>query len=337
MTVLSCLPPHRCLWLSALAAGLAVVLSSCSGGGEGEKKEGEGGHAAATPVVPVGPVVPKVYDEPAWQARFEFWFLKHLDLYQNINPGMSVRIQLKEASDVIGSFVTYTDAAVRVQTDLGMTNVPNDQMKQVTRELLLVEDFALAKAKEIVDAERAVDPAKPPEGERPVSADGLPVLEKRFAAAEGAGLDIRIGPGKNFKVLKNVNVQKGELIAALEENRGWIRFMATDLDGKPTWAWVSKFSTIPAEGVDLPRQEDDIKTLTADGVILSFEPTNNVVVVDALLWSELDILERQGVGRTLAFYCGNKRGTGLNWVDIKDGSGKRIAKYSEAMGFKIYR
>jgi len=324
------------LFALTLATAAAVLLSSCSGGKE-EGKEGEGEHGAATPAAPAGPVVPKVYDEPAWQARFEFWYLKHHNLYEPILPGMTVRIQLKEASDITGSFVAYTDAAIRVQTDLGMTNVPNEQMKQVTREQLLVEDFALDKAKEIVDAERAANPDKPPEGEPPVSADGLPVLEKRFAAAEGAGLDIRCGPGKNFKQIKDVKVQKGELIAALEENHGWIRFITTDPEGKPMWAWVSKFATIPAEGVDLPRQEEDIKVLTADGVILSFVPTNNVVVVDALLWSEMDILERQGVGRTLAFYCGNKRGTGLNWVDIKDGSGKRIAKYSEAMGFKIYR
>ncbi|MFH0909821.1 MAG: hypothetical protein V1929_13760 [bacterium] len=322
---------------STLAVVTAVSLSSCGGGGEGENKEGESQHIETEHTAPSGPVVPKAYDEPAWQARFEFWYLKHLNLYQPIEQGNRVRLQFKEASDVIGSFIAYTESMVEVQTEFGTTNFAPDTLTQNTRELLIASEFAFSKAKEMVDAERAKDPTTPPTGEIPVTDEGLPILEQRFAAAEGAGLDIRRGPGKHYRILKDAQVQKGELIAVLEENGGWIRFLTSNSEGKPLWAWVSKFSTIPAESVDLPRQEDDIKTLTADGVILSFDPTNNVAVVDASLWTEMDFLVRQGVGRTLAFYCGNKRGTGLNWVDIKDGSGKRIAKYSEAMGFKIYQ
>lgn len=38
----------------------------------------------------------------------------------------------------------------------------------------------------------------------------------------------------------------------------------------------------------------------------------------------------------LAEYCGKKKGTGLNWVEIKDiYSGKKLAKY-DSWRFKTY-
>ena len=40
--------------------------------------------------------------------------------------------------------------------------------------------------------------------------------------------------------------------------------------------------------------------------------------------------------KNLATYCGNRKGTNTNWVEIYDNmSGKKLAKYS-SWGFKIY-
>ena len=180
---------------------------------------------------------------------------------------------------------------------------------------------------------RAADPAA---GDA-AAGTNAPILEQRFAMTEGHGHDLRMGPGKNFKPIDGVLLQKGELVNVLEERDGWIRFQAPSTNGSIVSAWVNKFATLPLKDSDAAVQEADIKMLRDEGIVVEFIASNNVARVNLELWNELDYLVRQGVGRSLAFYCGAKRGTGLNWVEFRDSrSGKRVAKYSESQGLKIY-
>jgi len=61
----------------------------------------------------------------------------------------------------------------------------------------------------------------------------------------------------------------------------------------------------------------------------------NEAFIDPVIWAGLDYQTKENIGRILAFYCGRKKETNLNWVDIKDNySGKKLAKYSENWGFE---
>ncbi len=80
-----------------------------------------------------------------------------------------------------------------------------------------------------------------------------------------------------------------------------------------------------------------VEKLIDGGFVKKVTPELNKAYVDVFLWSSADIVKKKAMGRALAYYCGYKKGTNLNWVEIYDWkSGKKIAKYSQAMGFKVY-
>ncbi|HEY8240044.1 MAG TPA: hypothetical protein VIH35_01295 [Kiritimatiellia bacterium] len=330
----------RPAFAAVLGVAMALCLVACSGG-EGESGEGGHGegHGAAPHVAPPNPadLAPKIYPEPEWQERFAHWYKEYYGMFQPINEGLRIRVSLEGNGDVTGTYMGLTnETTIMMLTPNGFTNFAPAVLTETTRERLLVTEFAAINAKREVEAERAAG-TKPPVADTMADAPVAEVIEKRFAATEGTGLDFRMGPGKHFKTVNGALLQKGELIPVLEERSGWIRFRAATTNPEPITVWVNKFATLPQLDVNPETQERDIKALQDSGVILEFIPSNNIARVDVDIWNEMDFLVRQGIGRSLAFYCGAKRGTGLNWVEFRDvRSGKRIAKFSESQGLKIY-
>lgn len=85
------------------------------------------------------------------------------------------------------------------------------------------------------------------------------------------------------------------------------------------------------------KDENTLKLMIESGLVEKITPKFNEVFVNPLVWARLKYQEKKNLTRFLAEYCGKKKGTGLNWVDIKDSySGKKLAKYSESWGFKNY-
>jgi hypothetical protein len=88
-----------------------------------------------------------------------------------------------------------------------------------------------------------------------------------------------------------------------------------------------------------PTAEDEkmLKDLMESGIVEAVNANMNEATVDPASWARMKIDAKKHLGWFLATYCGKKKGTGLNWVDILDSySGKKLAKYSEAFGFKVY-
>jgi hypothetical protein len=83
--------------------------------------------------------------------------------------------------------------------------------------------------------------------------------------------------------------------------------------------------------------DEQISTLWQTGFLKRINPEMNEAFVDPTLWTGIDYQTKQNISRSLAFYCGRTKGTNLNWVIIYDNmSGKKLAKFSEAWGFKVY-
>lgn len=156
------------------------------------------------------------------------------------------------------------------------------------------------------------------------------ILETRVASRDG--INIRIGPGTNYQKDESGQLFKGEQLYVLEERSGWIRFRVTLQD--IGWSgWVKKSLTGSMAG----KREAEIEELKKSGLLTKVNPNLNEAFVNPLIWQGLNYQAKENIGAILAFYCGIKKGTGLNWVDIKDSrSRKRLAKYSENWGFKIY-
>ena len=150
------------------------------------------------------------------------------------------------------------------------------------------------------------------------------------------GINIRTGPGTNYKKDESGQLVKGEKLYVLEEKNGWIRFRVTPKD--VGWSgWVKKDLTISKDQLDSAKEEDAIKKLKESGLLVRINPQLNEAYVSPTIWRGLDYQTKENTGRVMAFFCGRKKGTNLNWVDIKDSySGKKLAKYSESWGFKVY-
>lgn len=160
------------------------------------------------------------------------------------------------------------------------------------------------------------------------------ILEIRFCPKNN--INIRTGPGINFEKDPSGQLIKGEKLYVLEEKNGWVRFRVTSND--VGWSgWVKKDLTISKNQWDSNKDTNELIKLRESGLLIKINPQLNVVYVNSSIWQNLDYQTKENIGRVLAFYCGRKKGTNLNWVDIKDSySGKKLAKYSENWGFKTY-
>lgn len=160
------------------------------------------------------------------------------------------------------------------------------------------------------------------------------IIEVRICPRDG--INIRTGPGTDYKKDGSGQLVKGEKLYVLEEINGWIRFRVTPKD--VGWSgWVKKNLTVSKDQRDLAQEENAIKELKESGLLVRINPQLNEAYVNPVIWLRLDYQTKENIGRIMAYYCGRKKGTDLNWVDIKDSySGKRLAKYSESWGFKVY-
>jgi hypothetical protein len=153
------------------------------------------------------------------------------------------------------------------------------------------------------------------------------------------GINIRVGPGTQFEKDLSGTLIKGEKIYVINEEDNWLKFRTT-LEDVGWHGWVRKDLTEPlAEKKETKSRslQDDVAVLKNEGLLLSINPQFNEAMVDPVIWSALPFNTKKEIGRILAFYSGQQKGTNLNWVDIKDYySGKKLAKYSEALGFDTY-
>jgi len=160
------------------------------------------------------------------------------------------------------------------------------------------------------------------------------ILEVRVCPRDG--VNIRTGPGTQFSKVEGGPLVKGEKLYVLEEKNGWVRFRVTP--GDVGWsAWAKKDLTVPKDQWESENQQNDIRELKRSGLLVRINPRLNEAYVDPVIWHRLDYQTKKNIGRVMAFYCGREKGTNLNWVDIKDRySGRKLARYSESWGFKVY-
>jgi len=75
--------------------------------------------------------------------------------------------------------------------------------------------------------------------------------------------------------------------------------------------------------------------LQSKGLLL-IEAENTAAYIDPGLWFAMDAKLKEDFAAGIAIYCGNQRSSTLYYADIYDKqSGKKIAEYSRAWGFKV--
>lgn len=159
-------------------------------------------------------------------------------------------------------------------------------------------------------------------------------VEERFSLADD--VVIRYGPGEEFPEVSGAQALKGSRIYVLEEKSGWIRFRGTRESG-PTVGWINRFSSTPASDLPPEALASDVQLLMSMGIVVNHDALQNSANVDTNIWNRQDLPTQKGIGRALAFYCASQKGSSTRWVEIRDsGSGRKVAKYSENMGFSSY-
>jgi len=160
------------------------------------------------------------------------------------------------------------------------------------------------------------------------------VIEIRVVPKDG--INIRVGPGTEFEKDASGTLVKGGKIYVISEQDNWVKFRLSKED--VGWhGWVRKDLTITIDEYNENIHDNNIASLKKQGILLSINPELNDAKVDPVVWKLLPFERKKEVGQRLAFYCGHKKGTNLNWVNINDYySGKKLAKYSEATGFQNF-
>ncbi len=71
--------------------------------------------------------------------------------------------------------------------------------------------------------------------------------------------------------------------------------------------------------------------------LLILKPELNQAYINPNLWAQMNIMQKENISAAIAVYCGNFKGKNTYWAVIYDlQSGKKLAKYSRAWGFKVY-
>ena len=159
------------------------------------------------------------------------------------------------------------------------------------------------------------------------------VLEERLAAVDD--IDVRAGPGLEHPRMSTKDVVRGAKLYVVEEYGLWLRVRLNPLPG-PSVGWVHRFTTLGlATGAEAVEKE--IEKLLGIGIVKSIDNEAYQAKVDPVLWLAEDRAVQQGMCRLLAEYTAQKRGSPNPMIDVRNAdTGYRLARYSAAMGFRVY-
>ena len=99
------------------------------------------------------------------------------------------------------------------------------------------------------------------------------------------------------------------------------------------------YGTIATGGnkIELTKGQIDLLSSLQKQQLIVIEANLNRAYIDPSLWNSMKYNIKENFTASLAVFCGNEKGTYLYWVELYDQySGKKLAKYSQSWGFKVY-
>ena len=146
------------------------------------------------------------------------------------------------------------------------------------------------------------------------------------------GINIRTGPGTNFPIEASGQLVKSETLYVISEENGWLKFRVTEKNiGWHGWVLKKLVVNNNSETVD----RGIVKELTDLGFLKKFDIDLNEAWVDFRLWNSLDYNEKLTLAKGLGEICAKSGSTGRLTV-LDNNTGKKLAKYSQVYGFKVY-
>jgi len=155
------------------------------------------------------------------------------------------------------------------------------------------------------------------------------------------GINIRIGPGTNYSKDASGQLFKGENIYVLDEKDGWLHFRVTANDvGWSGWVFKRLIVTNNKKSTKTKTNNSSnynkkVQVLYDSGLLKKFNVDANEAWVDPYIWNQVVYDTKLGIGITLAKICDNAGSTG-RITFINNYTGAKIARYSQAYGYKVY-
>ena len=142
------------------------------------------------------------------------------------------------------------------------------------------------------------------------------------------GVVIRTGPGNDYPKDSSGKTLKGETFYVLGEKDGWIKFRVT----KKNVGWSG---WVPKKAISAKIKKSGLQILYDTGLLKKFNIDNNEARVDPLIWNGLDYNTKVRIAKLLARLCDEAGSTGRITI-LNNMNGKKLAKHSQAWGFKHY-
>lgn len=299
--------------ISTLAlAGTALAAISC--------------RKAEKPAAPIAPPPPPQVEAPApaqefndtvLQEKYEEAWSQHLTSFQPPSTGSLMYVRLNDGSFVGGTVQKLSDTNLVLKDGRTVVEVPRDRIAPEDLANVYLSPFAQAFSLESVTS---------------LPGTTSPVVSLRYSLTDYP--EPRIGPGPRFQLAENVNIDKGTTLLVMEERAFWMRVRPQQQPQAEPF-WINRFTTIPAPGMPAEDASTVVAGLLESGYLAGLNIEKNEALVPRAAWAGTDTAVQEGITRVLAGHCARLRGSGVEWIEIKDvETGRKLGRYSQAQGFR---
>lgn len=275
------------------------------------------------PPAPEAPKPGQAFDDPDQQQRYEAAWAEHIELFQPPSTGSLLYVQRADGSFVGGSVARWTATNIVLRQGKRLVDVNRTDLAPSSLPDLYLKEFVETFARD--DVLRSEQPAAK-------GGDTVAVARTRYSLTDA--IEPRAGPGNRYRRIENLDVPKGSTLVVLEERNGWLRVQPRNSrDAQPFW--VNQFTTIPTPDAPPEDLTKVISDLLGSQFLAGFDPAQNQALVPREAWLGTDPAIQEGISRVLAAHSRRIRGSGVDWVEIKDvENGRRLARYSQAQGYR---
>jgi hypothetical protein len=297
-------------FLIALALPLAFCLAGC------KKPE----TAPSVPQKPT-PKPSQEFSDSATQAKYEAAWHRYFALFDPPRPGEHLLLKLRDGSFAGGSVKAYSDAGVVLLDGQTETNVERSSIAPESLADVFPEEFARREA--IAELEQT-------QSAESFSDDFDLIGSFRYLISDNT--IPRGGPSDRYNRLSSENVLRGALLQVKELKGLWVR---VEPQGGGDSYWLPLFATRPAPNSPKENYTSLIDRIQTLGILAGYNPASNEAMIKRVVWIGLDPGVREGIARLLAAHATATRGGSAEWIEIKDAeTGRRLARYSQAQGFR---
>lgn len=278
------------------------------------------------------PTLPKVdppkptieFSEPSKQAEYESAWRRLFELFDPPATGEHLVVTLRNGTRAGGVVKGYGASEIVLVDGKTVMAIQREEIALDSLPDLYPEFFArreaLSQVEEAVDARLQKGP--------------LPLIGSKRVLLSDSTVP-RAGPADRYPRASSESPGRGTLLEVKEQRGWWIRVEPVSAPGASFW--VPLLATRPAPNAPSEDDTETIAKLLEDGILTFYNPVESEAQMPRAIWAGTEPGIREGIARMLAAHSAATREATVEWIEIKESeSGRRLGRYSQAQGFRIY-